>query len=148
MPRSIQSFEVFCSPADFQDVVLDVEKFGDFMDEVVSATIDEQTEDSMTASFVTETNIGGMQLKTEYTTKYTIKPGEITWTLVSSPTLTKNEGRWLIEAGDDDDEAKVTYELELATNMPIPEQMQTMITDQLVKELADSFRNRAEELFG
>ena len=42
----------------------------------------------------------------------------------------------------------VTYELELASNLPIPEDFQAMFTKQIVEDMAEAVRARAEELYG
>lgn len=148
MAHSKTDFEVLTSPADFRKVVVDVEQFPEFLDEMKEVEVLERSDDAMLARFVAEANVAGMKVQSTYTLRYDLSGKNVSWTLESSPNLTANSGTWHIEAGDDDDECRVTYELELSSNLPIPEEFQAMFTEQIVKDMAEAVRNRAEELFG
>ena len=143
MPKSSTSFESFVSPEELQAVVVAVEKYPEFLPEVKRVVVHERKADTMLASFFVEVTVGGMEVKTEYTCRYTFSGNEIRWTLDKSPDLTKNEGRWKLEETDDG-ETRATYESELVTSLPIPEPVQKLFADQEMPRMMQRFRDRAE----
>ena len=105
--------------------------------------VKERSAEGATATFYVEVSVSGMEVKTEYTVRYTFGPKEILWQLVSSPTLTKNEGLWRIEETHDG-ETRAYYENEIVTSLPIPEEMQKIFADQELPRMMQRFRDRAE----
>jgi ribosome-associated toxin RatA of RatAB toxin-antitoxin module len=143
MPKSSTSIETFVSPEEFRAVVTALEKYPEFLPEVKRVVVKERNADSALATFFVEVAVGGMEVKTEYTVRYSFGKSEIRWQLVESPTLTKNEGFWRIEETKDG-ETKAHYESELVTTLPIPEQMQKIFADQELPKMMQHFRDRAE----
>lgn len=143
MPKSSTSFETFVSPDELRAVVLDLEKYPEFLPEVKKVSVKERSDQAVVATFHVEIKAGGLDVKTEYTVRYTLAPREISWTLVESPTLTKNEGKWRFEETADG-ETKAFYEAELTTSLPIPPELQKMVADQELPRMAQRFRDRAE----
>lgn len=143
MPKSSTSIESFVSPDEFRAVVTALEKYPEFLPEVKRVDVKERNASGATATFHVEVNAGGMEVKTEYTVRYSFGDGEIRWQLVSSPTLTKNEGFWRLEETDSG-ETRAYYENELVTSLPIPEEMQKIFADQELPRMMQRFRDRAE----
>lgn len=143
MPKSSTSIESFVSPDEFRAVVTALEKYPEFLPEVKRVDVKERSAAGATATFYVEVKVGGMEVKTEYTVRYTFGEGEIRWQLVSSPTLTKNEGLWRLEETDAG-ETRAYYENELMTSLPIPEEMQKIFADQELPRMMQRFRDRAE----
>jgi ribosome-associated toxin RatA of RatAB toxin-antitoxin module len=105
--------------------------------------VKERSDTSMLATFYVEVKVSGLEIKTEYTVRYNIGKDEISWTLVSSPTLTKNEGKWRLEETADG-ETKAHYEAELVTSLPIGPDLQKLFADQELPRMMQRFRDRAE----
>ena len=143
MPKSSTSIESFVSPAEFRELVIALEKYPEFLPEVKRVDVKERSEGGATATFYVEVSVSGMEVKTEYTVRYTFGPSEIRWQLVTSPTLTKNEGLWRIEETADG-ETKAFYESELITTLAIPEELQKIFADQELPRMMQRFRDRAE----
>ncbi len=143
MPKSTTNFESFVSPDELRAVILAVEKYPEFLPEVKRVEVKERTDSALLASFFIELKVSGVEVKTEYTVRYTLGKDLITWTLVSSPTLTKNEGQWRLEETADG-ETKAFYEAELITNLPIAPELQKLIADQELPKMMQRFRDRAE----
>ncbi len=143
MPKSATTVESFVSPEEFRAVIVAVEKYPEFLPEVKKVVVKEQNDSSLTATFFVEVKVSGMEVKTEYTVHYQLSDSEVSWTLVSSPTLTKNEGRWKLEETADG-ETKASYENELVTSLPIPEDLQKIFADQEMPRMMQRFRDRAE----
>lgn len=145
MPKTSAQIEVFVSPAEFLELVLDVESYPEFLDEVQEVTVVSRDDTSLTASFEVSVSFGGYDVKTEYTVKYdTSQDDRVSWTLVSSPDLTTNAGSWRVEEGEDEDECIAHYEAELVSNLPIPLPVQEMFAKETLPQLLEAFRERAE----
>jgi coenzyme Q-binding protein COQ10 len=144
MPKSSTTIESFVSPDEFRAVITAFDKYPEFLPEVKRIQVKDQSAEGATVTFFVEVKVGGAEVKTEYTVRYSITPGEIRWTLLESPTLTKNEGLWRIEETNDG-ETKAYYESELVTTLPIPEEIQKIFADQELPKLMGRFRDRAED---
>ena len=143
MPKSSTTVESFVSPEEFREIVVAVDKYPEFLPEVKKVEIKERAKDALIAKFFVEVKVAGTEVKTEYVVRYTLGKSEVSWSLVESPTLTKNEGRWKLEETSDG-ETKASYENELVTNLPIPEELQKVFADQELPRMMQRFRDRAE----
>lgn len=143
MPKSSTSLETFVSPDEFRALILDFARYPEFLPEVKRIEVKDKSDQGATVTFHVEVKVGGAEIKTEYTARYSVTDKEIRWQLVSSPTLTKNEGFWRLEETEDG-ETKAYYESELITTLPIPEEMQKLFADQELPKMMQRFRDRAE----
>lgn len=143
MPKSSTQFETFVSPAELYAVIVAVEKYPEFLPEVKKVEVKERSASALLATFFVEVKVSGLEVKTEYTVRYTLGEHEISWTLVASPTLTKNEGKWRLEETSDG-ETKAYYEAELVTSLPIGPELQKLFADQELPRMMQRFRDRAE----
>ena len=143
MPKSTTTVDTFASPDEFREIVLALERYPEFLPEVKRVVVHEKSAGSALATFYVEVKVGGMDVKTEYTVRYTFKGNDISWTLDKSSTLTRNEGSWkLTETADG--ETHAVYENEITTNLPIPEDLQKLFADQELPRMMQRFRDRAE----
>ena len=143
MPKSSTTLETFVSPDEFRAVVTDFASYPSFLPEVKRVEVKDASDKGATVTFHVEVKVGGAEIKTEYTARYTYSAQEIRWQLVSSPTLTKNEGFWRLEETKDG-ETKAFYESELVTTLPIPEELQKIFADQELPRMMQRFRDQAE----
>jgi ribosome-associated toxin RatA of RatAB toxin-antitoxin module len=143
MPKSSTSFETFASPDELRAIVVDVEKYPEFLPEVKRVTVREKSADGFLANFLVEVKVGGSTVKSDYTVRYALKGNLIAWKLESSPDLSKNEGHWKLEETADG-ETKAYYEADLETTMPIPLELQKVFADQELPRMMQRFRDRAE----
>jgi ribosome-associated toxin RatA of RatAB toxin-antitoxin module len=143
MPKSSTTLDTFVSPAELHALITDFASYPEFLPEVKRVEIKDKNAQGATVTFYVEVKVGGAEIKTEYTARYTFSEREIRWQLVSSPTLTKNEGFWKLEETSEG-ETKAQYESELVTTLPIPEEMQKIFADQEMPRMMQRFRDRAE----
>jgi ribosome-associated toxin RatA of RatAB toxin-antitoxin module len=143
MPKSSTNFETFASPDELRAIVVDVEKYPQFLPEVKRVTVKDKTADGFVATFFVEVKVGGSVVKTEYTVRYALKGDTISWDLVSSPDVSKMEGFWKLEETADG-ETKAHYEATLETTLPIPLELQKVFADQELPKMMQRFRDRAE----
>ena len=144
MPKSSTTVESFVSPEEFRDIVIAVDKYPEFLPEVKKVEIKERTEDALVAKFFVEVKVAGDGSE-DRVRRCATRSGksEVSWSLLESPTLTKNEGRWKLEETADG-ETKAFYENELVTTLPIPEELQKVFADQELPRMMQRFRDRAE----
>jgi hypothetical protein len=81
MPKSTTTVESFVSPEEFREVLLDFESYPEFLPEVKKVVVHEKSASSVSASFFVEVKVGGAEIKTEYTVRYTLGKNEISWKL-------------------------------------------------------------------
>lgn len=143
MPKSSTTLETFVSPDELRELITDFASYPEFLPEVKRVDVKEKSAQGATVTFYVEVKVGGSEIKTEYTARYTFSEKEIRWLLVSSPTLTKNEGFWRLEETPDG-ETKACYESELITTLAIPEELQKIFADQELPRMMQRFRDRAE----
>lgn len=135
--------ETFVSPDELRDVILDFESYPEFLPEVAKVVVSERTESSAIVTFHIAIAFMGFDVKTEYTVRYAIEPREIRWSLVSSPSVTKNEGAWKLEETDDG-ETVAGYEAEVETSLGVPPDVQKLFVEESLPKLMERFRDRAE----
>lgn len=143
MPKSSTSFETFVSPEELRAIVVDVEKYPEFLPEVKRVVVRNKQQNEFVASFDVEVKVSGIEVKTAYTVRYEVSDHEISWKLEESPTMTKNQGKWRFEETADG-ETKAYYEAELETTLPITPELQKLFADQEMPRMMQRFRDRAE----
>lgn len=136
--------ETFVSPDELRDVILDFEKYAEFLPEVTRVEVKERTKDSALVTFHIAIAFMGFDVATEYTVRYTIGERDIRWQLVSSPSVTKNEGSWKLEETSDG-ETLAHYEAVVETNLAVPPDVQKLFVEEGLPKLMERFRDRAEE---
>ena len=145
MPVAKATLETFVSPEDLKEVILDFEKYPEFMKEVTKVEVLEKSDESILAKFHIHIAFGGFDIESNYTTRYTIDDTTITWELVESENITKMNGKWVLHETDDE-ECKAEYEAEVETNLGVPPDVQALFVEESLPKLMESFRDRAEEL--
>jgi len=145
MPIAKATLETFVSPDELKAVILDFEKYPEFMNEVTKVEVLERSKSSITAKFHVHVSFAGFDLKSSYTTKYAIAGNTISWELVESDSITKMNGRWELSETDDG-ECEARYEAELETNVAIPPEVQAAFVEESLPKLMGAFRDRAEDL--
>lgn len=145
MPVAKTVLETFVSPDELREVILDFEKYPEFLPEVKKIEVKERSATSAVVTFHVAVAFAGFDVKTEYTVRYAIGPTEIRWSLVSSPSITKNEGAWILEETDDG-ETRARYEATLESNLAVPPDVQALFVEEGLPKLMGHFRDRAEDL--
>lgn len=145
MPVATATLETFVGPEDLKAVILDFEKYPEFMNEVTKVEVLERSDEAIVAKFHIHIAFGGFDIQSSYTTRYAIDDLTITWELVESENITKMSGKWVLHETDDD-ECRAEYEAEVETNLGVPPEVQALFVEESLPKLMESFRDRAEEL--
>jgi coenzyme Q-binding protein COQ10 len=139
------TLETFVSPDELKEVILDFEKYPQFLPELAKVVVKERSDTSALVTFQIGLSFAGFDVNTEYTVRYTIEPNEVRWSLVSSPSITKMEGHWKL-AEKDDGETIAHYEAVVETNLAIPPDVQALFVEESLPKLMMRFRDRAEDV--
>mgnify|MGYP001580070306 CR=1 FL=1 len=145
MPVATCKLETFVSPEDLKDVILDFASYSEFLPEVERVEVLEKSDTACLCTFHIHIAFAGFDVRTEYTTRYTIDDLEIRWELESSPSITRMSGGWSLTETDDG-ECVADYEAEVETNLAIPPEVQALFVEESLPKLMEKFRDRAEEL--
>lgn len=145
MPVAKSTLETFVSPEELKEIILDFEKYPEFMKEVTKVDVLERSDASITAKFHIHISFAGFDIDSSYTTKYAIDDNTIAWELVESDAITKMNGKWVLTETDDG-ECKAEYEAEVETNMAVPPEIQAAFVEESLPKLMESFRDRAEDM--
>ena len=145
MPTARCTLETFVSPEDLKEVILDFERYPEFMDEVSKVEVLDKSDTSITARFHIQVAFAGFEINSSYVTRYTIDGMDISWELVESDSITKMSGRWTLHETEDE-ECRAEYEAEVETNLGIPPDVQALFVEESLPKLMESFRDRAEDL--
>ena len=141
MPSAGKSIEINVPIEKFFDIIIDFERYPEFVSDLVSAKVLSRTDDEMQARF---------ELKIIKTIAYTInvkleRPKRMTWNLIKGDLMKVNSGSWeLSELPGGRTNALYNETLELSGFVP------SAITKKLVEfhlpEMLKQFRERAESL--
>lgn len=145
MPVAKSKLETFVSPEDLKEVILDFEKYSEFLPEVTKVEVLEKSETSMLCKFYIHVAFAGFEIDSDYTTRYTVDGNEISWDLEASESITKMTGKWSLTETDDG-ECVAEYEAEVETNLAIPPEVQALFVEESLPKLMETFRDRAEDV--
>lgn len=145
MPIAKSTLETFVSPDELKEVILDFEKYSEFLPEVERVEVLERGDDTFKCKFNVHVAFAGVDVRTEYVVNYTAAGNDISWELESSPSLTKNVGGWKLEETEDG-ETKAHYHAEIETNLAVSPEIQTLFIEEGLPKLMERFRDRAEDL--
>ena len=145
MPVAKTTLETFVPLDELRAVLLAFEKYPEFLPEVAKIEVLERSDDAALVKFHVAVSFAGVDVKTDYTVRYTIGPRELRWKLVSSPSITKNEGSWRLEEKPDG-ETRAHYEATVETNLAVAPEVQAAFVQESLPKLMGRFRDRAEEL--
>jgi ribosome-associated toxin RatA of RatAB toxin-antitoxin module len=129
------------SREDFFRVIADVERYPDFLPDVVNVTVLERTDDTITARFELE-----MMMRIEYVIKLHLEaPTSLRWSLVEGRLFQKNDGAWKLEEGSDSS-THATYTLDVELTRAIPSGVAGRLLGSSLPQTVQRFRERAEQL--
>ncbi len=145
MPIARSTLETFVTAEELKAVILDFEKYPEFLSEVQRVEMREKSETSMLCTFHVHVSFAGFDIDSEYTTRYTIDGLQISWELAESESITKMNGRWSLTETEDE-ECLAEYEAEVETNLGVPPEVQALFVEESLPKLMEQFRDRAEDL--
>lgn len=123
-------------------VIRDVGSQPEWIPTIKEAEVDETDDAGLpaTARFAASTAVG----TDRYTLAYEHAPDEMSWTMVEGRLQTGQEGRYTLEALDGQ-RTRVTYDLTIHHNLPLPAFIRSRIITGLVDETLSGLRSRLDD---
>jgi len=137
------SIVVNADPDTVLDVVADFSSYPEWQDEMIEGAVLETGPDGRgtKARFVVDAKVARATLVLAYT--YT--PTSMSWKLVESDKLRRNDGSYVLEDLGDG-RTKVTYALEVEVGVPMPGMMRRQAAKRIVDSGLKGLKSRVESL--
>jgi coenzyme Q-binding protein COQ10 len=142
MPKVVMERTMAVSVEALTRVILDFEKYPEFLPEVVGAK----------SIGVVQKGVQEVEFEIEVIKRFRYRlqfdlttPNEVRWRLVDSNFFTANEGAWLLTAAAKK-KTDVKYELEVGVKFLVPGFISKKLTQVSLPKLLDSFEARAKEM--
>ncbi len=143
MATASKSVTVNVPPEKLFDVIVDYEKYPEFLPEVKKVKVDAG---QGTIKEVTYT----VDIKAKvitYTLKHTAeRPNKVAWALIKGEMMKGNEGTWTLKPVAGGTEA--TYTIDLKLSALVPGFIEKLLAEQNLPTLLANFKARAEKLHG
>jgi ribosome-associated toxin RatA of RatAB toxin-antitoxin module len=136
-----QRIVVAADPGTVMDVVADIEVYPEWQPDIKEVEVLATDDDGWVqqARFL----VVGIGLTARFTLDYAYTDSEMSWQLVSSDVLSRNDGAYrLADRGDGTTE--VTYDLDVDTTLSLPGFMRRQIANRLVDSALRGVKRRAE----
>lgn len=145
MPQAQRTITIDVTPDQLLQVILDYEKYPEFLPEVKSTQIVSRSADGKVFEVAYEIEV---VKKLRYTLKQEVLEDGVRWSLVKGDLFKKNQGSWKIEP-EGEGRTRATYSLEVAFGgwIPIPDSVVNKLTETSLPKLLENYKNRAESLF-
>lgn len=139
-PRAHKSIIAPIPAADFHAAIVDYAAYPQITDEVKTARVVSREGHVAVVSFTTRV----MMKSVDYTLRMVEDAAGLgmSWTLVSSPSLSLNEGRWTLEPLGPS-ETRVTYESALGARFWIPNSLVTSLSSVVLPKVMRRFSEHA-----
>ncbi len=144
MATASRSITVNVPPEKLFDVIVDYEKYAEFLPEVKKVKVDAG---QGTIKEVTYT----VDIKAKvitYTLKHTAeKPGKVAWTMIKGEMMKGNDGTWILKPGAQPGTTDATYNIDLKLSSLVPGFIEKALAEQSLPGLLANFKKRAESLY-
>ena len=143
MAQASRSVVVNVTPEQLFDVIIDYEKYPEFLPEVKKVKVDAG---QGTIKEVTYT----VDIKAKvitYTLKHTAeRPNKLIWTMIKGEMMKGNDGTWQLKPGPQPGTVEATYTIDLKLSALVPGFIEKALAEQSLPGLLTNFKNRAEKL--
>jgi ribosome-associated toxin RatA of RatAB toxin-antitoxin module len=141
MAEAERSIEVNVEPKDLYKIIVDFERYSEFIPEMKRVTILSKSKNRVEAEF--EVNL----IKTvRYTLILDLKPHrEVSWTLKEKGFLKVNDGRWTLEPIDKGKRTRATYWVRMDMGL-VPSAVLKPLLQVNFPRMLGQFKKRAESL--
>jgi coenzyme Q-binding protein COQ10 len=144
MAKASKSVTVNVPLEKFFDVVVDFEKYPEFLPEVKKVKVQGQ------GAIQEVTYTVDIKAKViNYTLKHTSeRPATLRWTMVKGEMMKGNDGSWTLKQGAQPNTTEATYSIDLRLSALVPGFIEKALAEQQLPGLLANFKGRAEKLYG
>lgn len=141
MAKAEKQVEIGCTPEKFYGVITDFERYPEFLSALSAVRV--LSRDGETYRIEQDVDI---VKKFKFVLDLTGEPGKrLSWTLVESGLLKKNDGAWILEPAADG-RTRATYRLEVEAGRLVPKALVNKLIDHDMERMLAAFKRRAEAL--
>lgn len=139
MTKASETIEINASPKDCYSVIMDFEKYPEFLKETKSANIEKKSGNTFVVSFTLD-----IIKKIHYTLKMVGKPSKkIQWTMVKSDLMKANSGGWVLEPSGNGT-TKAIYSVDVDLGLFVPAPISKMLIGSNLPSMMKAFKKRIE----
>lgn len=129
------------SPGEIYDIIGDLEAYPEWQEEFKEAEILETDEDGWATR--ARFKLAAMGMSLHMVLAYTYTDTVMSWTLVESDLLQRNEGSYTL-TDNGDGTTTLTYELEISSTIPLPSMLRRQLANRIVTGSLKHVKQRAE----
>jgi ribosome-associated toxin RatA of RatAB toxin-antitoxin module len=144
MAQASRSIVVDVTPDELFDVIMDFEKYPEFLPEVKKAKVEAGQGSIKEVTY----NVDIKAKVITYTLRHTAdRPSKLSWTMIKGEMIKRNDGSWTLKAGPTPGTTEATYTIDLKLSSLVPGFIEKALAEQSLPGLLQNFKNRAEKLY-
>ncbi len=144
MATASRSVTVNVPPEKLFDVIVDYEKYPEFLPEVKKVKVDGGQGSIKEVTYTVDIKAKVIT----YTLKHTAeRPGKVAWTMIKGEMMKGNDGTWALKPGAQPGTTEATYTIDLKLSALVPGFIEKVLAEQNLPGLLQNFKNRAEKLY-
>ena len=143
MAQASRSIVIDVTPDELFDVIMDFEKYPEFLPEVKKTKVDAGQGSIKEVTY----NVDIKAKVITYTLRHTAeRPSKLSWTMIKGEMMKGNDGSWTLKAGPKPGTTEATYTIDLKLSSLVPGFIEKALAEQSLPGLLQNFKNRAEKL--
>ena len=144
MAQASRSIVIDVTPDQLFDVIVDFEKYPEFLPEVKKAKIDAGQGAIQEVTY----NVDIKAKVIKYTLRHTSdRPNKLSWTMIRGEMMKGNDGSWTLKPGPRPGTTEATYTIDLKLSSLVPGFIERALAEQSLPGLLQNFKARAEKLY-
>ena len=145
MAQASRSVTVTVPPEKLFEVIVDYEKYPEFLPEVKKVKIEAGQGSIKEVTYTVDIKAKVIN----YTLKHTAeRPNNLSWTMIKGEMMKGNDGSWVLKAGTQPGTTDATYTIDLKLSSLVPGFIEKALAEQSLPGLLANFKARAEKLHG
>jgi coenzyme Q-binding protein COQ10 len=143
MAQASRSIVIDVSPDTLFDVIVDYEKYPEFLPEVKKVKIEHGSGAVKEVTYTVDIKAKVIN----YTLRHTAdKPAKLAWTMIKGEMMKGNDGAWVLKPGPKAGSTEATYNIDLKLSALVPSFIEKALAEQQLPSLLANFKARAEKL--
>ncbi len=144
MAQASRSIVINVTPDKLFDVILDFEKYPEFLPQVKHVRVDSRQESTQEVTY----NLDIKAKVIKYTLRHTAeRPSRLSWTMVKGEMMKGNDGAWSLKPGPQPGTTEATYTIDLKLSSLVPGFIERALAEAELPGLLQNFKSRAEKLY-
>jgi coenzyme Q-binding protein COQ10 len=144
MAQASRSVIVNVPPEKLFDVIVDYEKYPEFLPEVKKVKVNAGQGSIKEVTYTVDIKAKVIT----YTLRHTAEPpSKLSWTMIKGEMMKGNDGTWALKPGTQPGTTEATYTIDLKLSSLVPGFIEKALAEQSLPGLLANFKGRAEKLY-